>query len=491
MRRGGGYTFGRIPAPHAQKGPQVVQKPCYLQARAAVRWVVRELPALALGLLAAVIFSARILGPNLHREGASAAVDLLWVGAPAVAVVFGAAWVCARAVFAALDRRGDVPGSWRSVRACGFFDRHPIFVPAAVFSLCWVPYVVVFFRRTIAFGDLGEPVACGTWAYVALLACQLVVCVISHSLTIRTIVRIRAPRWLIWGSIAFFSLSPIWGMLTAADIRHPLFAAAFCVFVSSTVFTLYAPQVKPAVWVELGLGALAVCLLRSDGIVFVAPTLVCIAGYKLYRCRVAQSADGRSLALGLRGSSELTGAVATLVGVLVAFALAARMGWGLPLGEPGFGTAWPGQEAVGVQDVALAALAQPRDASDIAGVLSYGEVKANSMDPALAARAARVIYRQQALPVFGLTYEAAAYVLVFMTFFLYAVGRRDGRALVVGVPMFAVLLVMLVVPQDATLRYLLPVMAAQPMLFGACMVRTGPDRSGVLQKAPAKLTSVD
>lgn len=174
----------------------------------------------------------------------------------------------------------------------GFAGRDPIALPATLFAAAWVPYVVVFFRKTIAFGDLGGAFSLSHPSYWTLFLLQMGVCVVSHSLTPRTIIRLYAPRWLIWGSMAFFALSPIWGLLTAADIRHPLFAAVFCVFVSSLAFILYERKTAPWAWVQLGGGALVVCLLRGDGALVVMPTLGALVAYELWK-RHRETREGR------------------------------------------------------------------------------------------------------------------------------------------------------------------------------------------------------
>lgn len=381
---------------------------------------------------------------------------------------------------------------WGSIQRGGFFDRHPILIPALAFSLCWIPYVLVFFRKSIAFGSLGGPVGLGSALYWALFAVQLGVCVISHSLTIRTIVRLYAPRWLIFGSVLFFCLSPLWGLLTAADIRHPLFAAVFCVFVSSLVFALYGRRRTPWLWVQLGAGALCVCLLREGGPWSVLPTLAALVAFLVWEegGRREGGAKGQGRLRFLAPStakrrearwSDVFAAFLTLSAVGLLFAFAVGMGQELPLGQPDFGAvaaAGPGagdpREGGGAPESGGWG-ANLTGTEDVAGVLPLSEIERNSLWAALAVPAARLFLVQQCLPAVNLTFSWAAFTLLFLGFCAAAIVRSvrlgDVRPLIVALPMAAILILMAAVPADATTRYMLPILAAQPMFFAATLWR--------------------
>lgn len=384
-----------------------------------------------------------------------------------------------------MQKVANIPGAsrpWRSVRRGGFLDRHPILVPATTFLVAWVPYLVVFFRKTIAFGDLGGAFPAGSAAYGVLFILQLGVCVISHSLTLRTIIRLYAPRWLIFGSIAFFALSPTWGLLTAADIRHPLFAAVFCVFISSAVFVLYSRRTTTWVWVQLGGGALAVCLLRDDGLPAVAAGLGLIVIYELWK-RWKEKKTGKQPCLAYLAPtpvkhresrwSDVDAAFLVLVAVGLLSWLALSLAGGLPLGEPSFGAA----DGAAASGVATGASALPLGGNlagteDVAGVIPFDELAANSVLVPAAETVAHLFALQQRLPVVNLTFSWVAFDLLFAGFFLSAVTimlhYRDGRPLIIAAPMVVVMAATLLVPADATLRFILPVLAAQPMLFASC-----------------------
>lgn len=384
--------------------------------------------------------------------------------------------------------KGDASQKWRSIPRGGFFDRHPILVPATAFSLGWIAYVVIFFRRTIEFGDLGSAYPLDTSGYWLLLVVQLLVCVISHSLTIRTIVRLYAPRWLIYGSVMFYALSPAWGLMTAADIRHPLFAAVFCVFTSSCVFALYSRHVPKWLWIQLAGGALCVSLLRSEGIFIVLPTLAIIVCYELVKWRCGAGGED---SFGLRerfarlkmmtGSprkreealwSDACAAFLVLSAVGLMFLLLYCVGWSLPLGDPSYG------HVSATSSMSGSPMASPWNLTgteDVAGIIPFAVVGENSVFSSLASEAALAIFAFQCLPGADVTFSWLAYLILFGVFVVVSLGiiasekcGRDIRPFTIGLAMMVMVVILLCTPADQTLRYLMPILAAQPMFFGAC-----------------------
>lgn len=397
-----------------------------------------------------------------------------------------------------------------SIAKGGFFDRHPILVPATLFAVCWIPYVVIFFRRTISFGDVGSPYPVESAVYWVLLAVQLLVCVISHSLTIRTIVRLYAPRWLIWGSVAFYALSPAWGAMTAADIRHPLFAAVFCVFVSSSTFILYSKRPPAWLWVQLAGGALAVCLLRAEGAWAVIPTLAFVFMQKGLGWWSLDKGSPLTKRLSMHFShlgnmagtltkreeshwGDVCAAFLVLSAVSLLWFFTWLSGWGLPLGEPDFGSA---KAMTGsVHEVAFP-FANLTGTGDMAGIIPFADIAGNSIFAEAAMSVANAIFAFQCWPVENITFSWMAYLVLFAAFLAFAIciaagmasmrkGRvatspskgdpvpsiarpHDLRPLILAAPMLAVLAFMAFVPADLTLRYIMPVLAAQPMFFGSC-----------------------
>lgn len=390
----------------------------------------------------------------------------------------------------------------KSIKDGGFFDRHPIFVPASIFFICWIPYLIIFLRKSIAFGDLGGAYPIDGAVYWAFFAIQLGVCVISHSLTIRTIVRLYAPKWLIWGSIAFYSLSPAWGLMTAADIRHPLFAAVFCVFTSSCTFALYSKRVSKWLWVQLAGGALSVCLLRSTGICIILPTLVLVVAFKFvqwwkvdksrpiaerigshFRHLSAMKGNAHKKEESLWGDVCAAFLVLSAVGFL--FLLSYCVGWALPLGEPNYGS--PSSLNSSVHPLAFP-FANLTGTEDVGGIIAFTTIAENSVFSDIANNAAQVIFAIQCFPIENITFSWVAYLVLFVVFLLFAIsvsfGWRpefrsshvnapknartfDFRPLIIGFSMVIIITIMAFTQTDTTLRYLMPVLAAQPMFFGA------------------------
>lgn len=394
-----------------------------------------------------------------------------------------------------------------SIKHGGFFDTHPILVPASIFLVCWIPYLIIFFRKTIAFGDLGGAYPLGEPEYWILFVLQLGICVISHSLTIRTIVRLYAHKWLIYGSIAFYALSPAWGLMTVADIRHPLFAAVFCVFTSSAVFALFSKKTKIWVWIQLGLGALCVCLLRSTGAWMVIPALLGIFLWKLVmwwqtekkgeptsharqdhlthpptRKMYFMDSNSRKSRESIWSDVCASFLVFTAVGLL--FTLTYGIGWGLPLGDPSYGA----ENATGsIHTFGL----NLTGSSDIAGIIPISVLQDNSVFPEVAVSVARFLFAQQCFPLIDLTFSWIIYLVLFFFFFGLAIyhmlkmGRADisengsqhiharawdARPLIIALPIVVMVLFMAFTENDCTLRYIMPMLAAQPMFFASAIV---------------------
>lgn len=396
-----------------------------------------------------------------------------------------------------------------SIRHGGFFDRHPILVPATLFSICWIPYLVIFLRKGITFGDLGGTYPIDGGVYWVLFVIQLGVCVISHSLTIRTIVRLYAPLWLIWGSIAFYALSPAWGLMTAADIRHPLFAAVFCVFTSSCTFALYSKTTPKWLWVQLAGGALSVCLLRSEGIWIILPTLMLV----LVNKAIEWWGFDRTRPLGMRISrhfkhlntmdsslrkkeeglwSDMCAAFLVLSATGLLFLLTYCAGWALPLGEPSYGGVAASTSALVNSGIPFGA--NLTGTEDVCGIIPFEMIADNSIFASLAMSAADSLFAFQCLPLENLTFSWVVYLVLFAAFLVFglavAIGWRphkatpsvgnaveaevtkpsrhlDLRPLIIGASMVMIIAIMAFTPANMTIRYLMPVLAAQPMFFGA------------------------
>lgn len=308
--------------------------------------------------------------------------------------------------------------------------------------------------------------------------------------------------------------------MTAADIRHPLFAAVFCVFTSSCTFALYSKTVSKWLWVQLAGGALSVCLLRSEGIWIILPTLLFVVIFKSVRWWSLDREDSLSIRISvhfehldtMKGStlkkeeslwSDMCAAFLVLSAVGLLFLLTYCVGWALPLGEPDYG------HVVGVSmgsqlEGVLPLGGDLTGTEDIGGIIPFEAIATNSIFASLAEWVADGIYSFQSLPLENLTFSWVVYVVLFAAFLLFAIavafGWRprgkgcgedrtcmidgyegtsgsngfDFRPLILGCSMVMIILIMAFTPRDMTLRYLMPVLAAQPMFFGAIFASLRP-----------------
>ena len=51
--------------------------------------------------------------------------------------------------------------------------------------------------------------------------------------------------------------------------------------------------------------------------------------------------------------------------------------------------------------------------------------------------------------------------------------RHDLRPFILAVPMVVIFIVLILTPADQALRYIMPVLAAQPMFWGSCIKGIG------------------
>ncbi|KFI69340.1 hypothetical protein [Bifidobacterium magnum] len=312
----------------------------------------------------------------------------------------------------------------RSVAPGGFFDRHPVLTPALVLSACWVPYVVALLRSSITFGLAHSvPVPLRSPWYWVLLAFELFVCVVSHSLAVRTIVRLRGPNWLIWGSLAFFGLFPVWGMLTAADIRYPLFAMMICVATSSCAFIVYGAAQNVRTWLQLFGSSILIVWLDAYGWWIAAATWAAALGYTLaqkrYHTWAHANREGRVcswLALGT-----------VVAGIVLIVGTSTSTRFGFPVGSAG-------QHPVSVP---------------MTEGISHAAQNVESW--------------------LSLWMHTPIYVVLFVGFVAYAIWKRRGDALVVATPQIAIVVIGACTGHIGTLAFLLPVLAAQIMFFGAAL----------------------
>lgn len=77
-------------------------------------------------------------------------------------------------------------------------------------------------------------------------------------------------------------------------------------------------------------------------------------------------------------------------------------------------------------------------------------------------------YLFQMLPVFGMILSPGLYTYIILGGAVYLISKKKRRNLVVLIPAFIVLLVNLVSPVNGCIRYMLPIMAAAPLLIAWC-----------------------
>lgn len=169
----------------------------------------------------------------------------------------------------------------------------------------------------------------------------------------------------------------------------------------------------------------------------------------------------------------------TAVGLL--FALTCGIGWGLPLGGPSYGA---GEATASIHALGL----NLAGSADIAGIIPISNLQDNSIFPAIAIGVADFFFAQQCFPVVDLTFSWIAYLALFFFFVGHSVYRMlkigrvtltnddsqharakvlDVRPLIIALPIVVMICFMTFTTSDCTLRYIMPMLAAQPMFFAS------------------------
>ncbi len=234
---------------------------------------------------------------------------LHWPSAPAlvavVAVLWAVGYLLLRTLFRWLDR-GSRRG-WRTVAENGFFGRHCLLVSAAVIALCWLPYLIIYFPGTLTWDGarsmnqfitdaplenhhpvlmnllyaglmtLGRTLYSDNLGLLLIVLLQYAACVAAFSLSVRQLVSMKAPRWLVIASLAFFALYPGWGLFAQTAIKDTLFFAVFCLFVLSLLRLMASARPAPSAWAWAAAVGLALCFTRNNGVYIVLPSLLAVA----------------------------------------------------------------------------------------------------------------------------------------------------------------------------------------------------------------------
>lgn len=281
-------------------------------------------PALFCALFIAL---ASVAGHVCSRAVAEDNYALHWPAVPVLVIVVTTLWVAGylllRALFRWLDKHGE--RGWRTVDENGFFRRHCLVVSAAIIALCWLPYLIVYFPGTLTWDGarsmnqfttdaplenhhpvlmnllyaglmtLGRALYSDNLGLLLIVALQYAACVAAFSFSVRQLVRMEAPRWLVAASLAFFALYPGWGLFAQTAIKDTLFFAVFCWYLLSLLRIMSTSRPAPASWAWVAAASLALCFTRNNGVYIVLPTLLALAAlYGLGRTFPRRGAGRRS-----------------------------------------------------------------------------------------------------------------------------------------------------------------------------------------------------
>lgn len=94
------------------------------------------------------------------------------------------------------------------------------------------------------------------------------------------------------------------------------------------------------------------------------------------------------------------------------------------------------------------------------------------MPESMREKATSLLVGQLYVPVLNVLYSPAPYVWIFLALAVYAMRTRNGRALLVALPIAVLLLTILAGPLNGHLRYVLPMAASLPVLMGCILERT-------------------
>ncbi len=204
--------------------------------------------------------------------------------------------------------RPDAFQTRRFPRLRRLYREHTTLFCAALFALCWSPYLLAFFPGTLSW-DIGEMLAqffglraMDTWHPVFLTwvvgAClwlgrlfhsdnlgaalfmllQTAALALALGEAVRRIRQMGANRVTQGMALCFFGLSPIWGSYAQFICKDTLYTALLLLFALQTLQALRARgALSGKDLLCYGAAALFTCLVRSNGIYAVLPTAVLVA----------------------------------------------------------------------------------------------------------------------------------------------------------------------------------------------------------------------
>ncbi len=316
--------------------------------------------------LSAFVSLAWLAGWSFCRGREAGGIDPLFPSAVVCVAAFAGMWAvlfaCSLALFRLMDKAEKPVG--------GVLARHRLAVPLAAIALCWLPYWLAFFPGSLpwdgvrsmnqfttaaalenhhpvmmnalyaALMTLGRSVWSDNFGLFLIVAFQYAVCVVAFALVVRKLVAWRVPRWIVWATLLFFCLCPMWGAFAQAAFKDTLFNGLFCLFVLSLVDVAGPVRgengaSRARAWVLFGLASLVLCFARNNGFYIAAASAVAVAVLAAVRGRRA----GGTAAAGSRVGESPTGsaarrparaavcALAVLCVVAVAWLGATRVVW--------------------------------------------------------------------------------------------------------------------------------------------------------------------
>lgn len=287
----------------------------------------------AMGLLIGLFI---VVGDSFSRTGS---FDGLFASPLRGLVLFFAASVPSALVLSAcfrgMDGLASRPRAARKELSPGLFARHPFAFSLVVLTICWLPYLAVFFPGSLPYdgvrslnqfmtdaalenhhpvlmnmlyavlyragsafaGLMGTGVESAfspdNLGIFAIVSFQTACCLLAFSGVVSFVAASRAPRVLAWGTLLFLALFPLWGVYAQAAMKDGLYNAVLAFFVLSIARIvvegrLEGRRIPRSWWAVLVISAILACLTRNNGVYLAVPALVALA--VLIRSRAAVAA---------------------------------------------------------------------------------------------------------------------------------------------------------------------------------------------------------
>lgn len=285
-------------------------------------------------LFALFVSLAQLVGFVMHRANSSAPYIESWPS-PAKAAIFVSALTVLLSILLTLvarllDRSSANHGEGRWDNA---FGRHSIAISAALILASWLPYLIVFLPGSLPWDGavsmaqfstdaplsnhhpvlmnalyagcmlLAERLGSTNMGLLAIVSMQALLCVAAFSLSIKQMVAIESPRWLVFAALALFCLHPMWGSYAQTAVKDTMFCGALCLFLVLATRLIWSGY-GTACWARLAVSGLLVCLVRNNGIYLVLPTYAALAVAALLAARKGPS--------GWRGAAGVAAAVCSV-----------------------------------------------------------------------------------------------------------------------------------------------------------------------------------